>query len=371
MKLEPFEMERWQSTWENRVECNLSESGVHPLKLRELLVGDTSDMMNQALGYSQTNGTEELRRTIAAIYKKASADDILVTNGSSEAIFITLWSFLKRGAEVVVMLPNYMQAYGLAKMMQAKLKPFWLKEESSRWAVDLGRLRKIVSGRTTLIAICNPNNPTGAVFDRETVERICEIAKKVGAWVLSDEVYQGAELSGLEAPTVWGMYDKVIVTNGLSKAYGLPGLRIGWALTRKELAAKLWAYHDYTTIGPSALSDWVARKALQPDVRSKILNRTREILQSNLPILKRWVEKYDYCLSLVPPEAGAIAYVKYSLRINSTKLAGRLLREKSTLVVPGDQFGMDHFLRLNYGCEPERLRFGLERVGEVLSDVSS
>jgi aspartate/methionine/tyrosine aminotransferase len=371
MKLQPFEMERWQSTWENQVEYNLSESGVHPLKLVELLDGDTSDMLKQPLGYSQTNGTEELRKRIAATYSKASADDLLVTNGSSEAIFVTLWSFLKRGAEIVVMLPNYMQVWGLAKTMQAKVKPFWLREEASQWAVNLRALRKIVTKRTKLIAVCNPNNPTGAVLDEEAVEGICEVAKQAGAWILSDEVYHGAELSGLETPTFWGKYDKVIVTNGLSKAYGLPGLRVGWALTGKELATELWAYHDYTTIGPSALSDYIARKVMQPETRAKILGRTREILRSNLPILASWVDKHHDYLSFIPPKAGAIAYMKYFLRINSTRLAERLLREKSTLVVPGDQFGMDHYLRIGYGCERERLLSGLGRVGDVLSTLDS
>lgn len=369
MKLQPFEMERWQSTWENQVEYNLSESGVYPLKLVELLGGDTPDMLKQPLGYSQTNGTEELRKTIAATYSKASADNLLVTNGSSEAIFVTLWSFLKRGAEIVVMLPNYMQVWGLAKTLQAKVKPFWLREEASQWAVNLRSLGKIVKKRTKLIAICNPNNPTGAVFDEEAVEGICEVAKQAGAWILSDEVYHGAELSGLETPTFWGRYDKVIVTNGLSKAYGLPGLRVGWALTGKELAAKLWSYHDYTTIGPSALGDYIARKALQPEMRAKILGRTREILRSNLPILTNWVDKHHDCLSFIPPKAGAIAYMKYFLKINSTRLAERLLREKSTLIVPGDQFGMDHYLRIGYGCQPESLLSGLERVGDMFSPL--
>jgi aspartate/methionine/tyrosine aminotransferase len=369
MKLQPFEMERWQSTWENQVEYNLSESGVHPLRLGELLDGETSDMLKQPLGYSQTNGTKELRKAIAATYSKVSADDLLVTNGSSEAIFVTLWSFLKRGAEVVVMLPNYMQVWGLAKTMQANVKPFWLTEEANQWAVDLRALRKIVRKRTKLIAICNPNNPTGAVFGEEVVEGICEVAKQAGAWVLSDEVYHGAELSGLETPTFWGRYDKVIVTNGLSKAYGLPGLRVGWALTNKELATKLWSYHDYTTIGPSALSDYIARKALQPETRAKVLGRTREILRSNLPLLTSWVDKHHDYLTFIPPKAGAIAYMKYSLKIKSTQLAERLLREKSTLVVPGDQFGMERYLRIGYGCERERLLSGLGRVGDMLSTL--
>jgi len=369
MKLQPFEMERWQSTWENQVEYNLSESGVQALKVDDLLEGDASTLLNQSLGYSQTNGTEELRKTIAATYPKATADEVLVTNGSSEANFVTLWSFLKRGAEIAVMRPNYMQIWGLAKTMQATAKPFWLKEGPEEWSMDLRALRKAVTKRTLLIAVCNPNNPTGGALDEEMVDGICEIARKVGAWILSDEVYHGAEIEGNETPTFWGRYNRVVVTNGLSKAYGLPGLRIGWAVAGREMVNKLWSYHDYTTIGPNAMSDYIARKALQPETRAKILGRTREILRSNLPLLKHWVDKHHEYLSFIPPKAGAIAYMKYSVKINSTRLAERLLREKSTLVVPGDHFGMDHYLRIGYGYEQERLVAGLERVGDMLSTL--
>lgn len=369
MKLQPFEMERWQSTWENQVEYNLSESGVQPLKVGDLLEGDASTLLNQSLGYSQTNGTEELRRAIAATYPKATADEVLVTNGSSEANFVTLWSFLKSGAEIAVMSPNYMQIWGLARTMEAKVKPFWLKEGPEEWSMDLRALRKAVTKRTVLIAVCNPNNPTGGTLDEEMVDVICEIARKVGAWILSDEVYHGAEIEGNETPTFWGRYDRVVVTNGLSKVYGLPGLRIGWAVAGNEMTNKLWSYHDYTTIGPSAVSDYIARKALQRETRAKILGRTREILRSNLPLLKHWVDKHHEYLSFIPPKAGAIAYMKYSLKINSTRLAERLLREKSTLVVPGDHFGMDHYLRIGYGYGQERLVAGLERVGDMLSTL--
>ena len=369
MKLQPFELERWQSTWEHQVEYNLSESGVEPLKLSELLDGDASVMLNQSLGYSQTNGTEELRKAIAATYPKATANDLLVTNGSSEAIFVALWHFLERGTEVVVMLPNYMQIWGLAKTMRANVKPLWLKEEGEQWSFDLTVLKKIVSKRTKLVAVCNPNNPTGAVLDEERVEAVCEIARKAGAWILSDEVYRGAEVDGLETETFWARYDKVIVTNGLSKAYGLPGLRIGWALAGRKLAAKLWSYHDYTTIGPSALSDYIASKALQPEMRARILGRTRAILRSNLALLKDWVHEHREYLSFIPPKAGAIAFLKYHRKINSTKLAERLLHEKSTLIVPGDHFGMDHYLRIGYGSDSARLTAGLERVGQLLSTL--
>jgi aspartate/methionine/tyrosine aminotransferase len=365
MELREFEMERWQSTWENRVEYNLSESGVHPLHLNELLDDAGSGLLDQSLGYSQTNGTEELRKTIASLYPKAGPENILVTNGSSEANFVAAWSFLNRDAQVAVMLPNYMQIWGVAKTLRATVRPFWLREAHGEWSPDLKALRKAVSKKTKLIAICNPNNPTGSILGAEIVDEICKIAKKAGAWILSDEVYHGAELDGVPTTSFWDRYDKVIVTNGLSKAYGLPGLRIGWIATGKELANRLWSYHDYTTICPSAISDYLARKVLRPEVREKILARTRDILRTNLPFVKRWVEDQK-CISFIPPRAGAIAYMKYSLEINSIELAQRLVREKSTLIVPGDHFRMRHYMRIGYGSSQSYLLEGLGRVGDLM-----
>jgi len=369
MKLQVFEMERWQSTWENRVEYNLSESGVHPITVGDLLGSDDVEFLGRSLGYVQTNGSEELRREIAAIYPKATVDNMLVTNGSSEANFVAVWSFLERGAEVAVMLPNYMQIWGLAKTFQARVKPFRLNETHGEWKLDISALKRAVGRRTRLIAVCNPNNPTGAVMREETVDEICEIARKVDAWIISDEVYQGAELDGVTTPTFWGRYKKVIVVNGLSKAYGLPGLRIGWIATTRDLAQKLWSYHDYTTICPTALSDYLARKTLEPEMRAKILARTRKILQANLPIVKDWVEQHRDNFSFVPPKAGAIAYLKYKLKINSSRFAKRLIHEKSTLIVPGDQFGMDGYLRIGYGPPKEYLTGGLNRISGLVEQI--
>jgi aspartate/methionine/tyrosine aminotransferase len=369
MRLRAFDMERWQSTWENQVEYNLSESGVHALKVNELLGADYEEFLGQYLGYGQTNGTEELRRTVASIYSAADAGDILITNGSAEANFVTMWSFLERGAEVVIMLPNYMQVWGLAKTFQANVKPFRLRETQTEWRADIRALKKAVSRRTKLIAVCNPNNPTGATMQEDIIEEICETAEKAGAWILSDEVYRGAELDGSVTPSFWGKYDKVVVNGGLSKAYGLPGLRIGWIAASKGLAAKLWSYHDYTTIGPSPLSDYLARRVLRPEMRAKILARTRGILQKNLPIIEAWINKSRDNFSFIPPRAGAIAYVKYNLKINSSEFAERLLKEKSTLVVPGDHFGMDGYLRIGYGPPEEYLTAGLTRIDELVEKL--
>src|SRR6185369_1265920 len=136
------------------------------------------------------------------------------------------------------------------------------------------------------------NNPTGARFEADALDRIAAIAARHGAWILSDEIYCGAELDGRATPTMWGRHDRVVVTSGLSKAYGLPGLRIGWVVAPPALVASLWSYHDYTTIAPGALSDALARRALEPARRTRILERTRSILNRNSPVIEEWLDEH-------------------------------------------------------------------------------
>lgn len=375
MKLEPFVMERWQSTWENRVEFNLSESGVHPMTPRELMALATQGgeelverLLTTELGYSQSNGTEELRGHIAALYPGAGLEDVLVTNGTSEANYVAIWSTLEPGDELVLMLPNYMQIWGIARGFGAVVRPFRLREELG-WGPDLDELPRLVNDRTRMIAVCNPNNPTGTVLSEEAMDAIVRVASRVGAWLLADEVYQGAERVGDTTPTFWGRYERVVVTNGLSKAYGLPGLRIGWIVGPAEFVARAWAYHDYTTIGPGMLSDQLARLALAPETRPRILERTRSILRANYPILESWVVDHGETFTLFPPRAGAIAWMRYHLDVNSTALAERLLRDKSVLIVAGDHFGMDGYIRIGYGPPADYLRAGLDRVHETVLEM--
>src|SRR5262245_35523397 len=187
--------------------------------------------------------------------------------------------------------------------------------------------------------------------------------------VLSDEIYRGAERDGRETPTMWGRHDRVVITSGLSKAYGLPGLRIGWAVAPPSLVESFWAYHDYTTIAPGALNDALARHALQPARRQRILARTRSILTGNFPLLASWLDSHGGLFSYAPPDAGAIVYAGYRHPINSTELVTRLRMEKSVLMVPGDHFGMDGFLRIGFGDEPAYLTNGLARVAELLREL--
>ncbi len=376
MRLEQFAMERMQSTWENRVEINLSESGVHPMRVDELC--DTPELrarlLEQELVYTQSNGTADLRRLVAAMYPGAAEEHVEVTNGGSEANYISVWNLVEPGDEVVMMVPNYMQTWGLARGFGAQVKPWALVEVldggTPRWRPDLDELRRLVTAKTKLILICNPNNPTGTRLTGADLDAICRIAAPHGSWVLADEIYRGAELDGVETPSVWGRYERAIVTSGLSKAYGLPGLRIGWIVAPPELVATLWSYHDYTTISPGALSDLLARTALQPARRQQIVARTRRIITSNYPIVREWLEAYGDQFRHAQPEAGAIVYVAYKYPINSTELILRLKDTHSVLIVPGDHFHMDGYFRLGFGSQTDYLREGLKRLNVLLESLA-
>jgi len=369
MRIEQFDLERLQSEWEHRVKYNLSESGVHPLYVRDLLEESGMDeLLNMRLGYAQTNGPEPLRERICHLYPGAEIDHILVTNGTAEANFISTWNLLEAGDEMICMLPNYMQIYGIARALGATVKPLNLREDL-RWAPDLGQLARTISPRTKLIAICNPNNPTGAVLSEEAMDEIVRLAEQVDAWVLADEVYRGAELDRQRTPTFWGRYEKVLAIAGLSKAFGLPGLRIGWVVGPKTFVKQAWAYHDYTTIAAGSINYHLAYLALEPERRERILNRSQDVLNENLCILQAWIAEHGDLLHLVPPRAGAMAFVRYNLSVNSTELSAKLHRDKSVLTIPGDCYNMDHFLRLGYGEEKDKLIAALELIGETLEEL--
>ena len=373
MKLEQFAMERMQSTYENQVEFNLSESGVHPLTLGELVdePGAMDALLAERLRYTQSNGTTALRALVASMYPGATPDHVQVTNGGAEANYVTTWHLVEPGDEVVMMAPNYMQTRGLARAFGATVKewPLVPPAEGKPWRMDIAALEQLVTARTKLIIICNPNNPTGARFEADDLDRVAAVAARHGTWILSDEIYRGAELDGRETPSMWGRTDRVIVTSGLSKAYGLPGLRIGWVVGPPALVATLWSYHDYMTISPGALSDALARRALEPARRQNILARTRGILNDNFPVIARWLDAHGGLFSYTPPDAGAIVYVRYHHAMNSTELVTALRLEKSVLIVPGDHFGMDGYLRIGFGDQVDYLRHGLERLHDLLEEV--
>jgi aspartate/methionine/tyrosine aminotransferase len=369
----PFALERDMGIWEHAVAYNLSESGVHPLTARELFNDDPdliTKFLDTELNYIQSNGSLHLRDQIAQIYG-ATRDDICVTVGAAQGNFTAILATLDPGDEVVIMLPNYMQIYGTAVNLGLDVKTFSLKHELG-WGFDLDEFRSAVSPKTKLIAVCNPNNPTGHIMTAAERQTVIAAAAEVGAWILSDEVYAGAEHHTAEVtPSFWGEYDKVLAVGSMSKAYALPGLRVGWVVSNPEMAAEIWARQDYVTICSTMLGDQLAAYALSPEVRPRILKRTRDYTRQGFATLQNWCQEHSDIFSVIPPEAAAIGFVKYNLDINSGEFVNFLATEYDTYIVPGDHFGMDHYLRISYGLAEDYVVEGLSRIATGIRAFSS
>jgi aspartate/methionine/tyrosine aminotransferase len=232
------------------------------------------------------------------------------------------------------------------------------------WALDRNALDEAVSPETKMIVVVNPNNPTGRIMSEAEMDAVVAAAERVGAWLLADEVYRGAEREREETPSFHGRYDRVLAQGSMSKAYGLPGLRVGWTVGPAEAVAAMWRRHEYTTIALSMLSDHLTRTALSPTVRPQILARTRMLLKGGYGLLGEWLGEQDDVFSGTPPDAAAITFLKYDLPINSTAWMKQLRDESSVLIVPGDHFGLDQHIRLSFAVPEPQLLEGLARISE-------
>jgi aspartate/methionine/tyrosine aminotransferase len=201
------------------------------------------------------------------------------------------------------------------------------------------------------------------------MKRIVARCEQTGTWLLSDEVYLGAEIDAPRTKSFWGMSERVIVTSGLSKAYGIPGVRIGWLVGPPLLAEETWSQHDYITIGPNKISDRIARVAVQPQNRERCYARTREILRHNMPIAREWISSFGGRLRWTEPKAGAIALIQYDADTPSLAIAERVRMHQNTLIVPGSHVGLEGHLRVWLGGREEFLREGLRRIGAELKTL--
>jgi len=369
MSFTPFDLEYTQSKWEQLVDFNLTESGVHPLRLDELLGDDqakVTDLMATEINYPHVNGSPELRENIATLYDGADISNVLVTVGAAEANNIIMQTLMEPGDVVVTQTPTYKQVWGLASNGGHTVKTFHLLSDKG-WALDVDELESQVTDRTKIIALVNPNNPTGYIMTDDEMDSVVTAADRVGAWILADEVYRGAErLREDETPSFFGRYDKVLALGSLSKAYGLPGLRVGWIVGPPGMIDDIWRRHEYTTITASMLSNILAAHALSPKIRMRLIRRTRKYIRNGFPVLEAWMQEQDGLFSYTAPQASAVTFVRYHLDINSTELMETLCREASVFVGAGDSFGMDHHLRVAFGQEKALLNEAFSRVSATL-----
>ncbi|MFT4768406.1 MAG: aspartate/methionine/tyrosine aminotransferase, partial [Glaciecola sp.] len=345
-----FAVEQYLSETEHGVHFNFSESGVHPMSYAELieLAGiDTEALLATLVDYPQVNGDQALRERIAALYANAHAENVLVTVGATEANTLVAATLLEPGDNLVRFSPTYEQLAGNAHNLGFEVRTVNMLEARG-WAIDAQALAAAVDNDTRIIHIVNPNNPTGRILSAADRDLIINAAKSVGAWIVTDEVYCGTERHSDEpTPSFWGDYGRVIAINSMSKAYGLPGLRLGWLLAPESLIPALWRRHEYASITASMMSMQLACAALAPAARDAITARARGLIRRGFETLREGLKVHGGVYSVVPPEASAMSFVKFELPLSCDEFAARLLAEEGVLVIPGSRFGVEQHFRFS------------------------
>ncbi|MDI7863495.1 aminotransferase [Rhizobiaceae bacterium n13] len=371
MKIRDFGVEIWMNRYENECEWNLAETCVESLTVAELveMAGKTETILDELLPlkltYGAIEGSERLRRLIAGLYEKQALENVVVTHGAIGANALVHETLVEPGDRVISVLPTYQQHYSIPESYGADVRILKLTEENG-FLPDLDKLRTLASPGTKLIAINNPNNPTGALMDSAFLERIVDIARACGAWILCDEVYRGTdqEGDGMTA-SIADLYEKGISTGSMSKTYSLAGLRLGWIVGPQELLHAVSIHRDYNTISVGMLDDHFAAIALEN--RDRILARSRAITRTNLAILEEWVAG-EPLISWIKPGSGTTALLKYHVTMPSEVFCVKLLERTGVMLTPGSAMDMEGYLRIGYTNSEAVLREGLRRISQFLAE---
>ena len=314
------------------------------------------------MDYGWSEGTATFKQEVASLYQSLSSENIIQTNGATGANLLALYGLIEPGDHVVSMLPTYQQLYDLPKSLGATVDFVPLIEEEE-WRFDSVKLVDVIQPNTKMICLNSANNPTGTLLDRQTLEEIIEIAEKVDAYILMDEVY--APLAGGDFVSIVDLYDKGITTNSLSKTYSVPGIRIGWVAANQEIIERLRKYHTYLVLSGGVLSDALAVHALRN--KEKILARNKKIVSENLAIVEKWLAD-EPNVQLVLPNHVSTSFIRLNITEDDEQFCIDLLRETGVLLVPGSAYGVPQHARLGYCCKKETLEKGLALLSEYLKE---
>jgi len=369
MKIQPFGVELWMNEFETKCDYNLAETCVESITVAQLLEisgqseNSIKELLSLKLTYGAIEGSDRLRQAIASLYSKQSIKNTLVTHGTIGANSLVHQTLVSRGDHVVAVVPTYQQHYSIPDSIGADVRQLKLTAENS-FIPDLSELKALVTSDTTLIAITNPNNPTGSLMNSEVLEEIASIARAADAWVLCDEVYRGTDQTGSgTTASIADIYEKGISTASMSKVYSLAGLRLGWLVAPQEVIEAVMIHRDYNTISVGMINDHLASLALEN--RQKILERSQTITRTNLKILSDWVEG-ESMISWVKPESGTTALLKYDLDMPSREFCVALLEQTGVMLTPGSAMDTEGYLRIGFANSTEVLKTGLTLISGFL-----
>lgn len=371
MKIQPFKVEEWMNAHETRARYNIAETCVDSVSLEELFQLTNTDgeafwqnFRKKRLTYGDIEGAPEFRQGVCGLYRTLKVENIVPTHGASGANHHVFYSLIQPGDEVISIMPTYQQLYSIPESLGAKVKILNLTRENG-YHVDLQALKELVTKHTCMICINNPNNPTGALLTEEELTGIVEIAGKVDAWVLCDEVYRHLTQRDEWCPSIADLYQKGISVASMSKVFSLAGLRLGWIATHDRNAIRSFLSHrDYNLISCGMLDEAIAGIALSG--AENILKRNRQIVRANLAILNQWVNTQPH-VSYVKPEAGTTALVYYDLDIPSRTFCEELFARTGAFVTPGECFELERCMRIGYACDTDTLKAGLAAMDEYIA----
>ncbi len=354
MEIPTFELLDFLVANTEKCDYDLAQSNLPGLSLNELGPFEETDL---SWGYPE--GSPELRSLIARTYGVAE-DQVLVTQGASEANFLVGLSLLEWGAEVVVERPFYEPLWKVFHLLGVRPSDLHRKFEDD-FAVDLDRLRESLHGNVGLVVLTNLYNPGGTFIDEDVLAAMAEIAEERGFYILMDEIFREAAFE--KAPTSAAtVSDRFIVTSSPSKFYGLGGLRIGWCLASRDILRKLEAAKNFTSVAASKLSDALAVRALR--MRERIVERNRSLLDKNRKLVEEWVEEQSR-IEWVPP-VGHTCFPRFQGSVD--RLVSIALDRHGTLIAPGRFFGDERHFRMCFGMATPELEAGLKGLAKALKE---
>ncbi len=368
--LPDFKLETYFSKWEFSARYHMTASDAQSMTMAELLDMATPEQRqahdNLWLGYTETFGGPELRDTIAGLYKTMQRADILCFAGAEEGIYIAMHALLEKGDHAIVLTPNYQSSetipLSICEVTAVALDP------EDNWSLDIDAVEDAIRPNTKLISINFPHNPTGKVLERERFDALVALCRRHGIWLFSDEVYRGLAVEGKAAlPAAADVYERGLSLGVMSKAYGLPGLRIGWIAGRDHaVLLKMERMKHYLSICNSGPSESLAKIALLN--ADRILERNNNLIGSNLVKLKSFFVEFEHLFDWYTPDGGCVAYPRYKGADGVENFARELVEQAGVLLLPASLYGSD---LSPTPVDRFRIGFGRANIDEGISALRS
>ncbi|MCF7947935.1 MAG: aminotransferase class I/II-fold pyridoxal phosphate-dependent enzyme [Spirochaetia bacterium] len=354
MQLEPFKLERFFAKYEFNVEYQMSASDCESMSVGELLSYDTNStslggLEQLQLGYTESNGAPQLRKAVSSLYSQISPEGVLIA-APEELIFLFLNAHLAKDDHVVITTPAYQSLTEIPRSLGCRVSTWPVELQNGRWQLDFNYLEREISDSTKMVIVNIPHNPTGLAFTEAEKKDLTDILRRHGTLLLADEMYWQLEYADEVSSTPFcDLYEGAISLSGLSKAYGLPGLRIGWlAGQSRDLIEPAAQLKDYTTICNSAPSELLALIAVHNSV--PLVGRCREIIAENKALLSKLAKRHPHSIELLPGQGGSILFPRFIDGRSAEKASQQLIEKQNLLMLPGPLFDMpDNYFRVGIG----------------------